>query len=61
MPPARVQVQHAAGVTDRERPGPVFDRPGHDRFGGLVLGLADPPPVPGLGRALAAAVLPPPP
>jgi hypothetical protein len=27
--------------------------------GGLVLGLADPPPVPGLGRPLAAAVLPP--
>ena len=61
VPPARVQVQHAAGVADRERPDPVLHRPGHHGLGGLVLGLADPPPVPGLGRALMAAVLPPPP
>jgi hypothetical protein len=61
VPPAGVQVQHAAGVADRERPHPVLDGPGHCGLGGLVLGLADPPPVPGLGRALAAAVLPPPP
>jgi hypothetical protein len=60
VPPARVQVEHAAGVADRERPHPVFDGPGHNCFGGLVLGLADPPPVPGLGRALTAAVLAPP-
>jgi hypothetical protein len=59
VPPARVQVQHAAGVADRHRPDLVFHRPGHRCFGGLVLGLADPPPVPGLGRPLAAAVLPP--
>jgi hypothetical protein len=60
VPPARVQVQHAAGVADRERPDPALDGPGHDGLGGLVLGLADPPPVPGLGRALTAAVLAPP-
>jgi hypothetical protein len=54
-------VQHAAGVTDRQRPGPALHRPGDHGLGGLVLGLADPPPVAGLGRALAAAVLPPPP
>jgi hypothetical protein len=59
MPPARVQVQHAAGVADRERPDLALDGPEHYGFGGLVLGLVDPPPVPGLGRALATAVLPP--
>jgi hypothetical protein len=59
MPPARVQVQHAAGVADRERPDLALGGPGHSCSGGFVLGLADPPPVPGLGRALAAAVLPP--
>jgi hypothetical protein len=61
MPPARVEVEDAAGVTDRHRPDLVLDGPGHHGLGGLVLGLADPPPVPGLGRPLAAAVLPPPP
>jgi len=59
VPPARVEVQDAAGVADRHRPDLVLGGPGHDGFGGLVLGLADPPPVPGLGRALVAAVLPP--
>jgi hypothetical protein len=59
VPPAGVQVQHAAGVTDRERPDLAFHCPGHHGFGGLVLGLADPPPVPGPGRPLASAVLPP--
>ena len=34
--------------------------PGDDLLGGLVLGLADPPGVPGLGFPLAAAVLAPP-
>jgi hypothetical protein len=61
MPPARVEVEDAAGVADRERPGPVLDGPGQHGPSGFVLGLPDPPPVPGLGRALAAAVLPPPP
>jgi hypothetical protein len=60
VPPARVEVEDAAGVADRERPDLARDGPGHCGLGGLVLGLADPPPVPGLGRPLAAAVLPPP-
>jgi hypothetical protein len=59
VPPAGVEVEDAAGVADRERPDLALDGPGHDGFGGFVLGLADPPPVPGLGRALVAAVLPP--
>jgi hypothetical protein len=61
VPPPRTKVQDAAGVADRDRPGPALYCPRHHRLGGLVLGLADPPQVPGLGRAFAAAVLPPPP
>jgi hypothetical protein len=54
-----VEVQDAAGVTDRQRPGTVLDGPGHDGLGGLVVGLADAPLVAGLGGAFGAAVLPP--
>jgi hypothetical protein len=61
VPPAGVEVQDAAGVTDRERPNLALDGPGHDRSGGLVLGLADPPPVPGLSLPHVGSVLPPPP
>jgi hypothetical protein len=52
-------VQHAAGVTDRQRPDLALHRPGNHGFGGLVLGLADPPHVAGLSLTLVAAVLPP--
>jgi hypothetical protein len=61
MPPARAEVQDAAGVADRQRPDPAVHGPRHHRLGGLVLGLPDSPQVPGLRRALATAVLPPPP
>jgi len=59
VPPPRVQVQHAAGVTDRQSADPPGHGPGDDHFGGFVLGLADPPPVPRLHQALAAPVVPP--
>jgi hypothetical protein len=56
MPPSRFQVQDAAGVADRQRPHPVLHRPAHHHLGGLVLGLPDPPPVPGLGVPRPALV-----
>jgi hypothetical protein len=59
--PPRSKVQDTARVTDRQCPGPLLHRPGHHCPGGFVLGLADPPLVPGFGGALRAAVLPPPP
>jgi hypothetical protein len=59
--PADGEVQDATGVTDRQGPGPLLHRPGDDGLGGLVVGLANPPLVAGLGGALGAAVLTPPP
>jgi hypothetical protein len=58
MPP-RVLVQDAARVADRQRPDPVLHRPRHDGLGGLMLGLPDPPQVPGLSVPLPALVPPP--
>jgi hypothetical protein len=52
-------VQDAAGVADGEGPDPVVGGPGHDGLGGLVLGLADPPQVPGLGVPRPALGAPP--
>jgi hypothetical protein len=59
MPPAGLEVKDAAGVADRQRSGPLLYRPGDYGLGGLVLGLADPPPVPSPGVALLALVLAP--
>ncbi|MEV0430877.1 hypothetical protein [Micromonospora sp. NPDC050495] len=56
VPPSRVQVEHAARVTD-----PLAYRPGHDLAGGLVLGLTHPTPMPALHLPRPAAVLAPPP
>jgi len=61
VPPTRRNVQHAAGIADGQGADPPVNGPGNDRCGGLVLGLADPPPVPRLHHALAAPVVPPPP
>jgi hypothetical protein len=61
VPPSRVQVQDAAGIADSQGADPPGHRPGDNGFGGFVLGLADPPPVPRLGQSLAAPVMPPPP
>jgi len=61
MPPARLQVQDAARVADRQHRDPALHSPGHGGLGGFVLGLPDPPQVPGLGVPLPALVLAPPP
>jgi hypothetical protein len=61
MPPPRIQTQHPAGVADSQGPGPAGHRPADDLRGGLVLGLAHPPPVRGFGPALPGAGLLPPP
>jgi len=55
------QAEHTARVADRQRADPVLDRPADDGRGGLVLCLADPPPVPRFDGPLAAPELPPPP
>jgi hypothetical protein len=60
MPPARVEREDPARVADRQHPRPLFDCPGHDGLGGFVLGLPDPPRVPGLDLPLPALVPPPP-
>jgi len=49
VPPPGGQGEDAAGVADREGAGPAGGSPAHNDLGGFVLGLADPPPVPGLG------------
>jgi hypothetical protein len=59
VPPACLEGQHAAGVPDRQGADPVLHRPGDDLVGGFVLGLADPPGMPGFGFPLAAPVLAP--
>jgi hypothetical protein len=53
MPPAGLDREHAARVTDGQGAYPPRRRPGDHLVGGLMLGLPDPAPVPGLDRALA--------
>ena len=60
MPPSGLDAEDAAGVADGQGADPAGHRPGDDGFGGFVLGLADPPPVPRLGQPLPAPVVPPP-
>jgi hypothetical protein len=60
VPPSCLEVQDTAWITDGEGTDPVRRGPGDDRFGGFVLGLPDPPHVPGFGFPLAAPVLAPP-
>jgi len=54
-----LEVQDAARVPDDQGADPVRHSPADDLLGGLVLGLADPAGVPGLGFLLASAVLAP--
>jgi hypothetical protein len=61
VPSPGFQVQDAAGVPDGQGADLLLDGPGDDGLGGLVLGLADPAPVPGLGLPRGPAVLAPPP
>lgn len=61
VPPSCLEVQDAARIPDRQYTDLVVHGPGDDLFGGLVLGLADPPHMPGLRLPLAPAVLAPPP
>jgi hypothetical protein len=58
---AEVTIADAFGVTDDQRPDPVGDGPVDDQFGGVVLGVADPAAVSGVGSSLGPAVLTPPP
>jgi hypothetical protein len=59
--PPGLELHHPARVTDFEGADPVLDRPVHQRSGGLVFGLADPPFVLGFDLALPGPVLLPPP
>jgi len=61
MPPPGVQTEHAARVTDRQRPDLLPDGPPNDRLSSFMLGLPHPPPVTRLDRPMAAPVGPPPP
>ena len=45
VPPPRLELEDAAGVADGQGTDPPVNGPGNDRFDGLVLGLADAPPV----------------
>jgi hypothetical protein len=55
VPPAGGQRQHATRIADRQRAGPLLDRPADDHGGGFVLGLGDP--AAGLGVVVVLAVL----
>src|SRR5438128_711605 len=55
LPRAGVAVADPLGVSHPQGPHPVADRPGDHRPGGLVVSLADPPPMAGL---LASAAPP---
>src|SRR5207302_6819470 len=59
LAPAGVTVADPLGVPDPERAHTVVDRPGDDRLGCLVVGLADAPAVAGLPAALGPAQLAP--
>jgi hypothetical protein len=61
MTPTGVRGQHSSRITDAQCAGPLPDGPLDDRFRRLVLGLADPPGVPGLDLALSRSMAPPPP
>jgi hypothetical protein len=61
MPSSCLEVQDAARVADGEGADPIRRGPADDLLCGFVLGLADPPHVPGPGFLLTAPVLAPPP
>src|SRR5689334_9157012 len=61
VPAAGVRLQQPAGVTDDQGADAPLDRPVDHCCGGLVLGLADPPPMPAFDLAGPPAGLAPPP
>ncbi|GLY91196.1 hypothetical protein Airi02_091250 [Actinoallomurus iriomotensis] len=61
VPPPGLESENTARVPDHQCPDPARDRPVDDGFGGLVLSLADPPPVTGFDLALPGPMLTPPP